>query len=209
MIRFRCSHCDKTLKVPERKAGASIACPRCDGLCVVPAETVETDPEAPSTRPEVHRRSLSSPLLEETPSLLSGMSPGLRWAVGLVAGVGLFSLLLAVLAALVPVLAAVSPAANYGAMVVVPVSVSLLLAVLYGHATGCPSCGQWWSRRNVQTEFVDKELFEKGGVPFARSIYRTTYECESCRHRWLATSVEEFKEAHRDRDRDRTRSRPS
>ena len=36
MIRFHCPLCDKTLKAPEGKAGATVICPRCKERSVVP-----------------------------------------------------------------------------------------------------------------------------------------------------------------------------
>ena len=132
------------------------------------------------------------------------MRPRERWAAGLAAGVGVLSLVLAVVAPSVPALAAGADAAKLGAMLLVPASALVLLVVLYGHGTSCPSCGQWWARRVAETEFVDRQLFDKGGVPFARSTYRTTYECTSCRHRWSAASTDEYKEMVRpDRPRQR------
>jgi hypothetical protein len=79
-------------------------------------------------------------------------------------------------------------------MVVVPSSLLLLLAILHGHATGCPSCGKWWVRRRDETQFVGRQLFHKGGVPFARATYRTSYTCGTCGHHWSAEHTDEYKD---------------
>jgi hypothetical protein len=139
--------------------------------------------------------------LDQALSLFSGMGQGARWAVGLAVCVGVLSLLLAVAVLAVPAAGSVKDAATLGATILVPSSAIVLLAVLYGHGTGCPSCGQWWVRREVEREFVAREVYDKGGVPYAKSTYRTTYECTSCRHRWSAASAEEYKEFVRQRQR--------
>jgi hypothetical protein len=71
----------------------------------------------------------------------------------------------------------------------------LLAGILYGHATGCPSCGRWCSRIRVESEFVDREVLEKDNsdVPLGRSRYRTTYSCGGCKHRWTVTETEEYR----------------
>jgi hypothetical protein len=128
-----------------------------------------------------------------------------RCAVALVVLVGLSSLLLPVVVARVPALARVVPVARYGPAIVFPASLILLMVILHGHGTGCPKCARWWTRRRVEAEFVDREVFEKKGVPFARSTYRTTYACDSCGHRWSVISTEEYRESVRDRTRTPTR----
>jgi hypothetical protein len=129
------------------------------------------------------------------------MSRPVRWAVFLVSGVGALSLALAVLAPRPPG----SGDVVSSAVVVVPCCIVLLLVILYGHGTGCPLCGRWWARTRVETEFVGREVFDRRGVPFGRSLYRTTYQCASCRRRWSTTHTEEYKEPHRER---RPRPRP-
>src|SRR5262249_10072556 len=193
VIRFRCPDCDKTIKVPDGKAGKAIVCPRCVASSRVPAETAATGPNGGRSAPEAGSR-LVTRQGEEPTLLRGGMRPGLRWTLALVAGVGLVSLLLAVVAPVVPPLAALGTRAGYGTTSVVAASLILLMVILHGHGTGCPSCARWWVRRRVETEFVDRAVFQKRGVPFARSTYRTTYECESCRYRWSATSNEEYKD---------------
>jgi hypothetical protein len=133
------------------------------------------------------------------------MSRGLRRAVAVVAAVGVGSLLLAVVAPLLPGLARHADALTGWAQLLVPTSIIILLVMLYGHGTGCPACGRWWARRRVDTEFVDREVFDKGGVPFVRSTYRTIYQCNSCRHRWSVASTDEYKEFIRDRPKQRQR----
>jgi hypothetical protein len=126
------------------------------------------------------------------------MSSRVRWAVVLVAVAGGGGLLLPALSPLLPLPRSVAASAKGWAVPLVACSVALLFAILYGHATGCPACGKWWSRAQVENSFVGRELFDKGGVPFGRSLFRTTYECGGCRHRWSVTSAEEHPESRRD-----------
>jgi DNA-directed RNA polymerase subunit RPC12/RpoP len=204
MIRFHCPLCDKTLKAPDERAGAAIVCPQCNERSVVPAESSATGPAGRPPKTETLGRAAAHWHGDQALSLFSGMGPGARWAVGLAACVGLLSLLLAIMVPSVPAARPATDAAMLGAMILVPSSAIVLFAVLYGHGTGCPSCGQWWARRLVEKEFVDREVYDKGGVPFAKSTYRTTYECTSCRHRWSAASSDEYKEfIHQDRPRQR------
>jgi phage FluMu protein Com len=203
MIRFRCSHCDKTLKVPEGKAGATVVCPRCQGLSMAAAGTSASTPEGRPHEPKAWGGAVAHRHGDEAVSLFSGMRQGVRWAVALVAGVGVLSLLLAVLAPVVPALAAVGDAATYWAPPLALSSAVVLLVILYGHGTGCPACGKWWARSEVETQFVDRERFYKGGVLFARSTYRTNYACNSCRYTWAVTRTDEHKEFIRDRPKRR------
>jgi hypothetical protein len=165
MIRFRCPLCDNTLKASDEKAGAAVVCPRCNERSVVPAESSATGPTRRPPETEASGRAAAHRHGEQALSLLSGMGPGTRWAGGLAACVGVLSLLLAIVVPSVPALAAGTDAAKLGAMILVPCSAIVLFTVLYGHGTGCPSCGQWWARRVVEKEFVDREVFDKGGCP--------------------------------------------
>jgi hypothetical protein len=117
-----------------------------------------------------------------------------RAAVALAVGVGVLGLLLGVGAGLLPHGEAAAAWATHLAVVLVPSSLIALLVILHGHATRCPSCGRWWVRHWVDKEFVGRELFEKRGVPFARSTYRTNYKCTSCGHRWSASQTDEYKD---------------
>jgi hypothetical protein len=202
MIRFHCPLCDKTLKAPEQKAGATVLCPRCKERCVVPLTADGSDGRAAESG--AWGRSAAHAHGDEAPPLFPAMTRGGRWVVGVAAGAAVLSLLLAVTVPFVPVLAAAADAARSAAMILTPCCTVAVLAVLYGAATGCPSCNRWWTRRPAEKEFVDREVFEKDGEPFARSIYRTNYECTACRHRWSATSADEYKEFVR---HDRTRQR--
>src|SRR6516165_3217210 len=103
MIRFRCQHCGKTLKASGAKAGASFVCPRCKVRSAAPAGDSD-DAFDPWAGPEESSRRAQGPEQAvalyggQTPSLFSGMSPRLRGAVALVAGAGVLSLVLAVVA---------------------------------------------------------------------------------------------------------------
>lgn len=203
MICFRCPRCEKTLKVPDKKAGKALVCPRCEESIVVPAESLGTGTERRHSGPEEEGRAGALGHADEALSLLATMSPRLRWIAGLVLGVGLLSLVLPVLTSLVPGLAGAGDAARSGAMLLVPASLAALLAILHGHGTSCPACARWWARRKGETEFVDKEVFEKDGTPFGRTTLRTHYACESCGHHWSVIRTEEYKEPIRERPRSR------
>jgi hypothetical protein len=125
-----------------------------------------------------------------------------RWeraAVAVVAGVGVLGLLLPVVTPLLPGGGALAAGATPWSMALVPSSLLLLLVMLHGRATGCPACGRWWARAKSGTEFVGREVFDKGGVSFARATYRTAFACRSCEHRWSADYTDEYKDFIRDK----------
>jgi hypothetical protein len=126
------------------------------------------------------------------------MSSRVRWAVVLVAGAGAGGLLLPALAPLLSLPRSVAASTTDWAVPLVACSIVLLFAILHGHATGCPACGKWWSRALVENSFVAQERFDRGGVPFGRSLFQTTYQCGGCGHRWSVTNAEEYPESHRD-----------
>jgi DNA-directed RNA polymerase subunit RPC12/RpoP len=169
MIRFDCPLCGKVLKSAEDQAGRAVACPRCGERCLVPAGGNAEPAEFPAEPDE-------APGL--LPSLLSGLSSPARCALGLLAVAVVLGLALALLH---PLLAAV-PACSF----------VVACVILHGRSTGCPSCRKWWSRAMVGTEFLDREVFERGGSTFARSRSRTTYACGDCGHRWSEDEEEEF-----------------
>lgn len=204
MIRFRCLHCNKSLKVAEGRAGAVIACPRCKERVTVPggAYVRWTGADGESAPPEGAGRS-DAPHLDQAPPLFGRMSRRMRVAVGLVVGLAVVSVILAVVAPRVEALSAIADLATYGATPFVLCCAIILLVMLYGHGAGCPSCGLWWARNKVESEFVDREVIDKEGVPFARATYRTVYECRSCKHKWSATTTDEYKEFIRERPKHR------
>src|SRR5262249_53074065 len=59
----------------------------------------------------------------------------------------------------------------------------LLSVVLWGHGTGCPRCGAWWSRREAGSEVGHREEFQRGGVTFRRSTAVRHFRC-GCGHDW-------------------------
>ena len=182
MIRFACPQCGKRLKVIEEKAGLLVRCRRCGEQCVAPAvvpasaaaEGDEPVGQSPRQEPDLRR------------GLFQGMSRRVRWAVSLVTAVGALAFLLHV----VGLPEAVAP----WALPVAACSAVLLLAILHGQATGCPECGQWWSRTEVEKVLVDREAFDEDGIPVARSVSRSTYECSGCGHRWSVLDSEEDQE---------------
>jgi hypothetical protein len=204
MIRFRCLHCSKTLKVSEGRAGAVIVCPRCKERSTIPGDAYArwTGPEGESSPPEGAGR-LDAPHIDPAPPLLARMGRRTRWAVGLVVAAAVLSVVLAIVAPRVHALADIVDSTTYGVTPFLFCCAIILLVMLYGHGAGCPSCGRWWARTKVETEFVDREVIKKEGVPFARSTYRTIYECRSCKHRWSATITDEYKDFIRHRDRPR------
>ncbi len=191
MHRFSCPVCGKHLKAPDAKAGKKIMCPRCNEPVVIPAETGEPESERPGA---AHAPS------EQAPSLLATIGLPLWCALAAVVSVALFSVGLAQLAP-----ARYAESAASAAMVLVPSCFVLLLVMLHGHGTGCPSCGRWWARTQVGTDFVDRRPFEKNGVAYARATYRTCYACSACEHHWSVTRTEEYKEFIRAQNRPRQR----
>jgi hypothetical protein len=199
MIRFRCPQCDKPLKVPEEKAGVTAHCPRCHGRYTVPAPA--SAPHRPDGEPPESEGSArhATSARDEARALFSGMRAWERAAVAVVAGLGVLGLLLPVVAPLLPGGGALGAGATPWAMVLVPSCLILLLVMLHGRATGCPACGWWWARTKDGTEFVGREVFDKGGVPLARATYRTAFACRSCDHRWSADYTDEYKDFIRDK----------
>jgi hypothetical protein len=167
MIRFRCPACAKALKVPEELAGKKVTCPHCHDQARVPEARPEPRAEVP----------------DPAPGFLPSMSPRLRTAVAVLAAAGGLGLLAAVLG---------GAWVAHGGMVLAAGSCLALLAVFYGHATGCPRCGGWWSRTKVKTEVADREVFDRGGATFGRSATRTEFRCGGCGHRWTVTDSEEY-----------------
>src|SRR5262249_34364674 len=137
-----CPRCDQRFKLPEEKAGGSIVCPRCGVPTVAPAAGASETSEA--------RRLAQAQGAEQAQGLFQGMSSRVRWAVVLAAVAGACGLLLPTLS-LLPVPRDVAASAWGWAVPLVACSVVSLLAVLYGHATGCPACGKLWSRAEVAT----------------------------------------------------------
>jgi DNA-directed RNA polymerase subunit RPC12/RpoP len=204
MIHFRCVQCDKALKVPEGKAGATVLCPRCQERLVVPsgasASGIDEPTDSPGHTPELEGTDQPvNSFWDQAGELFAGMSPGLRLVEVLLAGLGLITLLLALLALFVPLPGGFAAAVISSAMFLVPLFVVVFLVILYGHATSCPLCGRWWVRAKYATEFVGREVFERNGDSFARSTYKTTYICNACKHKWSANYSEEFKESMSDR----------
>jgi hypothetical protein len=117
----------------------------------------------------------------------------MQWSLALLAGIGTFTLLLPLFLAYESFSRTVEP----WVVVLAPCSMLILLLILYGHGTACPRCRKWWARTKVESEFVDREVFDKGGVSFAKSLYRTTYQCAACRHRWSAMQADEYREPAR------------
>src|SRR5262249_53331905 len=81
------------------------------------------------------------------PGPFSSMGPRVRLALVMLAaalGLGLLA------PVLLPHEGAAGWAASCGPPVVV-CSLLGLLTVLHGHATGCPRCGTWWSRRKERS----------------------------------------------------------
>jgi hypothetical protein len=122
----------------------------------------------------------------------------MQWMVTLLIGIGAFSLLVLLLSPRLPFHQSVPGTMAPWAMDVAPCCVVLLLIILYGQGTACPSCREWWARTKVGTEFVDREVYDRNGVPFGKSLVRTTYQCAACRHRWLVMHADEYREPRSD-----------
>jgi hypothetical protein len=187
VIHFRCPVCGKMLKVAEGRAGRPVTCPECKERSVVPAggHASGNEGDAEASGPPRHADA------DEAPGLFSGMSRRVRWAAGLLAAGIPLGLLLAALTLLLPGGGISNVSAHIG-MTLAVVSFVLLFVVLYGQGTSCPSCGKWWSRAKVEKEFVDREVVEKGDTLVGKSLYRTTYRCETCGHKWRVSEAEEY-----------------
>jgi hypothetical protein len=170
MLRFPCPTCDKTIKIPESFAGKKVSCPRCHGVAL-----------APTPEPQVDN-------LGESPGLFASMSPRLRLAAASVAIVGGVGLLTSILRPLLGEMAGVTRLGG----IVAGCSFIVLLAMLHGHGTGCPCCGAWWSRWKVKSEVGDRELFQRDGANFGRSMTRTEFRCDRCGHTWSVVDSEEY-----------------
>ncbi len=188
MIRFRCPQCGKMLKVNEENAGRTFTCPRCRERCVAAAE-----PDGPEDDWGGPARPSRCADADQAPGLFAGMSRRVRWAVALLAVAAPVGLLLGVLHQLLPGGAGVGDAGAGWAVMLATCSLTALLAILYGHGTGCPSCGMWWARIKYGTELTEREGVERGGVSFAKSLLRTTYVCKECGHRWQVTETDEYR----------------
>jgi hypothetical protein len=186
MIRFHCPKCGKRLKVTEANAGKLITCPGCGERCVAAAES-----DGPGTGGE-GGTAVPSGCADagQASGFLAGMSGRMRWGVALLAGAAPLGLLLGVLHSLLPSGAGISDATAGVTMVVGLSSFALLFTVLYGQATGCPSCGRWWSRTKYGTDLADQEVMDRRGVSVVKSLLRTTYACKECGHRWQVTETE-------------------
>ncbi len=195
MIRFGCPQCGKMLEAAREKAGKPMTCPRCQELCTAPTSAAASPGASKDTGPSaLAARSSGQAALdaEQSPGLLSGMTFTVRCAVAVVAGLGVVNLLALVLPSVLPVQRAVGEATSTWALILGSGSVVLLLVILHGQGTGCPACQKWWVRMKAETEFVDREVFDRKGVPFVRSLSREIFECESCRHRWSVLYTDEY-----------------
>jgi hypothetical protein len=70
-------------------------------------------------------------------------------------------------------------------------AVLVLLAILHGHATGCPACGRWWAKAQIEKRLVSREGLDEVGLPVEVLLDRTTYQCGACGHRWSVTETQE------------------
>jgi hypothetical protein len=193
VIGFNCPLCGTVLEVAEEKAGKVVVCHLCEERCVAPAGAVRRtrvgSDEAASSR--------KARDTDGAAGLFSGMSGALWCAVVLVAGVGVFSLLMPLLALLLPGQASVPETTMPWAVIMPACSIVILMVMLHGKATDCPCCRKWWVRTKVGTEFVDREVFDRRGILCARTQFRMTYLCAACRHRWSVMQADEYREPAR------------
>jgi hypothetical protein len=178
MIRFPCPVCGKSLKVPEDATGKSVRCPRCRERSTVRAD-------AP---PAV---SVGTHAAHYDPGWFSGMSPTLQRVVVVLVLVGFLSLCLAFLRLFLP--GDVGGWTVHAGLLGSIGAFVLLCAVIYGHVTACPHCGRWCARTKGSTEFVDREVLDRGESAVARSQYRTNYECRCCGRTWSVVDTDEYR----------------
>jgi DNA-directed RNA polymerase subunit RPC12/RpoP len=181
MVRFPCPTCGKVLRAQDDKAGRSGVCPRCGERVVAPGGA---PPQADSGTGESSG---------EPQGLLAGMSLRVRCVASVLALVAVFGMLAIVSHPLLPEGAFPGEFAGPWTVWLSASSFMMLGVIFYGQATGCPSCGRWWSRERAGQEFLGREVFDKEGVPYGRSTYRTTYLCSSCQHRWSVDETEEYR----------------
>jgi DNA-directed RNA polymerase subunit RPC12/RpoP len=182
MVRFPCPTCGKMLRAQEEKVGRSGVCPRCGDRVVTPGDT---PPEDDGAGPQE--------AVEQPAGLLTSMGFGVRSTALALALVGVTGLLVAAVRPLVPEESLLGGPAASWAWVTSLCCLTLLGVVLHGHGTGCPSCNWWWTRERAGKEFLGREVFDKAGVPYGRSTYRTTYLCSSCKHTWSVNEAEEYR----------------
>jgi hypothetical protein len=127
----------------------------------------------------------------------------LRLAVALVVAVAVLSVVLALAAPLLNLSEDSVATARHDAVILVPSCLVVLLVLLYGQATSCPRCGKWWARTEGETECVSREVFDRGGRSWARSLRLTHYACKFCRHIWSVTSTDEYEGSARPRSNGR------
>jgi hypothetical protein len=178
------------LKVSDTKAGTTVTCAACMESAVVPSDWSSYIDEL-GPRP--------APTPDQPRGLFTGLRGWLRWAVVLVAAVGILNLLLAVAGPFLPVPQDVVAAAQGDMLLVVPACLVLFLVLVYAGATTCPACGKWWARTEGETSSLSRHVSEEGGVRRVRSTQQTTYVCKYCRHTWAATFTEEYQGAVRPR----------
>jgi DNA-directed RNA polymerase subunit RPC12/RpoP len=167
VIRYSCPQCGKAFKLSAEEAGKPVVCRRCGELFVAPASSA-VDRDEPQRR---------SPPEESASSrgLFGGLSSRVCWGVALAAGAGAGGLLLA----------------GDWAVPLGIVTALVVLALLYGRATGCPACGKWWSREQIEKRLVAGEGSDGEDAPFGGLLERTTYRCAGCSHRWSVTETQE------------------
>jgi hypothetical protein len=181
VIRFRCPFCAKTLKVPDNKAGTTVACPRCHETCPVLAESASSyvvatsRPPAPPP-PQKSRRAMHA-------------------ALALVAATGVLSLLVVAGLPLPRVSEDTADLVRSGAMVLTFACPVLFLVLIYAYLTTCPACGKWWARTQGDTSSLERHVTDEGGVRQVRAMRQTTYVCQYCRHTWTATYADEYRGA--------------
>ncbi len=164
MVRFSCPQCGKTFKRPGDDADTPAACPRCGGLAL-PATGEAEGRSTPAT-------SASAPPLAPRRFGRRGrrLVVGVALVLGAVGGVYVW--------------------APDWTLPAVACSAVTLLAMLHGHGTGCPACGRWWARAEVEKGLVTREDRDAQGVACETLLSQTSYRCTGCGHRWSETVAE-------------------
>jgi hypothetical protein len=189
-----------------------VTCPRCQEMSVVPSSGSASARAgsaglAPSTAapadPERLRHGVV-PLWRRARVLSWGVKAWHR-LVAVVVGVGVLSVLLAVLAPALRMSEASVLTVRQTVIIVVPVCLLILFILLHGQVTSCPACGKRWGRVEGETECLGREEFHKAGVPWVRAKRRTPYACKHCRHTWSVTSTDEYQGVVRRRPNCRVR----
>src|SRR5262249_14784751 len=126
------------------------------------------------------------------------MSTPVRLTLLSVVGLGLACLLLAVTGA--GRTEETASALLHGFVIATCMSLFVGLAILYGHATRCPSCRRWYAKKDHGNELIDSAIYDRDGAVdsserrpvFKVLTYHHKHHCSYCGHQWVTTFIDRF-----------------